>query len=182
MNYPVRTLINPKLQIWSESSIPSFRRLSLDTLASSVASSTSSLRKMCLDTSSGSPVVETFGDKVGYIEGLKIKIESQSADALSVRRACRYDCYCACHAQDKAGAGKGFPGFNPLKYNCSEPSCQRAMPSEEKIVVPSSFFRKAFSHVIVSKSNKVLYDLNAYRMVSEWSDAMRYVKHRNLKS
>lgn len=32
-----------------------------------------------------------------------------------------------------------------------------------------------------SKSIKVRYDLNTYRMVSEGSDAMRYVKHGNLE-
>ena len=89
--------------------------------------------------------------------------------------------YCACHAQDKPGAGKGFMGFKPLKYHCSEPSCQRAMPSEEKVVVPSSFFRKAFSQVMASKSIQVRYDLNTYRMVSKGSEAMHYVKHGNLE-
>lgn len=48
-------------------------------------------------------------------------------------------------------------------------------------MVPSTFFRKAISQVMSSKSIKVRYDLNTYRMVSEGSDAMRYVKHGNLE-
>lgn len=48
-------------------------------------------------------------------------------------------------------------------------------------MVTSTFFRKAISQVMSSKSIKVRYDLNTYRMVSEGSDAMRYVKHGNLE-
>ena len=48
-------------------------------------------------------------------------------------------------------------------------------------MAPSKFFRKALAQVVSSKSIKVRYDLNTFRMVSEGSDAMRYVKHGNLE-
>ena len=76
---------------------------------------------------------------------------------------------------------RGFSKVKPSQYQCNEPSCQGASPSGEKFVVPSTFFRKAISQVMSSKSIKVRYDLNTYRMVSEGSDAMRYVKHGNLE-
>jgi hypothetical protein len=47
-------------------------------------------------------------------------------------------------------------------------------------MAPTNFIRKALSQVMSSKSVKVRYDLNTFRMVSEGSDAMRYVKHGNL--
>ena len=52
---------------------------------------------------------------------------------------------------------------------------------EEKVEMPSGFFRKFISQVVSSKAIKVRYDLNNYRMVSEGSDALRYVKHGNLE-
>ncbi|KAL8876911.1 MAG: hypothetical protein Q9198_004973 [Flavoplaca austrocitrina] len=43
------------------------------------------------------------------------------------------------------------------------------------------FLRKALAQVASSRSVKIRYDLNTFRMVSEGSDAMRYVKHGNLE-
>ncbi len=76
---------------------------------------------------------------------------------------------------------RGFSKVKPHQYQCNEPSCQGAKSLGEKVVVPSAFFRTAISQVMSSKSLKVRYDLNTYRMVSEGSDAMRYVKHGNLE-
>lgn len=45
----------------------------------------------------------------------------------------------------------------------------------------STFFRRIMSQVMTSNSIKVRYHLNTYRMVSEGSNAMRYVKHGNLE-
>lgn len=76
---------------------------------------------------------------------------------------------------------RGFSRVKPLQYQCDEPNCQGAKPSKDMVEVPSNFFRKAISQVMSSKSIKVRYDLNTYRMVSEGSDAMRYVKYGNLE-
>lgn len=70
-------------------------------------------------------------------------------------------------------------GSNP--YQCNEPSCQGAKPSRDMVEVLSNFLREAISQVMSSKSIEVRYDSNTYRMVSEGSNAMRYVKHGNLE-
>ena len=76
---------------------------------------------------------------------------------------------------------RGFSKVKLPQYQCNEPSCQGAKPYGDKVAVSSAFFRKVISQVMSSKSIKVRYDLNTYRMVSEGSDAMRYVKHGNLE-
>ena len=167
----------------SGSSTSSFRRISIDTTASSVGSSTSSLQRLSIDTSPTSPLVQNFVDSVHvhHETNQMASEEGPSTDALAIRRACRYDCFCKCHAQSTPIPVRGFSKVKPTQYQCNEPSCQGAKPSGEKVVVPSAFFRKAISQVMSSKSIKVRYDLNTYRMVSEGSDAMRYVKHGNLE-
>ena len=167
----------------SSSSISSLRRISIDTTASSVGSSTSSLQRLSIDTSPTSPLVQNFVDSVHVHHGNDRAADSEGlpTEALTIRRACRYDCFCKCHAQSTPIPIKGFSKVKPSQYQCNEPSCQGARLAGEKAVVPSAFFRKAISQVMSSKSIKVRYDLNTYRMVSEGSDAMRYVKHGNLE-
>ncbi|KAL8997420.1 MAG: hypothetical protein Q9169_003283 [Polycauliona sp. 2 TL-2023] len=60
---------------------------------------------------------------------------------------------------------------------CTDRSCQA---SNQTTDTASTFFRKALAQVASSRCVKVRYDLNTFRMVSEGSDAMRYVKHGNL--
>lgn len=167
----------------SGSSKSSLRRISIDTTASSVGSSTSSLQRLSIDTSPTSPLVQSFVDSVHvhHEANQTTNVDGHSTDALEIRRACRYDCFCKCHAQSTPIPIRGLSKVKPPQYQCSEPSCQGAKSIGEKVVVPSTFFRKAISQVMSSKSIKVRYDLNTYRMVSEGSDAMRYVKHGNLE-
>lgn len=177
------SLISEPSTLASGSSTSSLRRISIDTTASSLGSSTSSLQRLSIDTSPTSPLVQSFIDSVDvhHKTNQTASVEDHSTDAVAIRRACRYDCFCQCHAQSRPIPVRGFSKVKPLQYQCSEPSCEGAKSSGEKVVVPSTFFRKAISQVMSSKSIKVRYDLNTYRMVSEGSDAMRYVKHGNLE-
>ena len=149
----------------SWSSVSSLQVGSANTSLSSFGSSRSSVREVYSDTSneaSPNPLAET--PWVG---------------ALTIRKACRYDCFCRCHAQG-AATRRGFSRFSKSQSLCTDPACEVAPSSEEPIEFPSKFFRKVLSQVISSKSIKIYHDLNTYRMVSEGSDAMRYVKHGNL--
>ena len=177
------SVISEPSTLASDSSTSSLRRLSIDTTASSVGSSTSSLQRLSIDTSPTSPLVQNFVDSVHvhHETNQPTNDEIPAKDALTIRRACRYDCFCKCHAQSTPVPVRGFSKIKPSHYQCSEPNCQGAKSSGEKRVVPSTFFRKAISQVMSSRSIKVRYDLNTYRMVSEGSDAMRYVKHGNLE-
>ena len=136
---------------------------------------------MSLDTSSIFPLAQIDGDSVRHEAGQGRKVEGSSADALTIRRTCRYDCYCKCHAQNTTVSNKGFLNLSAPKYPCTEPDCQGATPSKEKVEIPSTFFRRAISQVMSSKSVRVRYDLNTHRMLPEGLDAMRYVKHGNLE-
>ena len=138
-------------------------------------SSSSSLRRLSVDTLPS--LIGSLADEGGQ----ETKPEDPNANALIIRRACRYDCYCKCHTQDTTVSDSRFSRLSSLKTRCSDPTCQGAASVEEKPVIPSTFFRRAISQVMSSKSIKVRYELNTYRMVSEGSDAMRYVKHGNLE-
>lgn len=177
------SIVSEPSTLASDSSTSSLRRISIDTTASSTGSSTTSLQRQSIDTSPTSPLVQNFVDSVHvHHESNQLSTAANPPiDALTIRRACRYDCFCKCHAQSMSIPVRGFSKIKPHQYQCSEPSCQGATSSGEKVVVPSTFFRKAISQVMSSKSIKVRYDLNTYRMVSEGSDAMRYVKHGNLE-
>lgn len=143
----------------SEISASSRRRSSIDTAASSVASSDSLLQKTSSSSSDNPRQSLVVNDNV--------------AGPLVLRKACRFDCFCACHTQDVV-IKRGFSrAINP----CTDRSCHAY---NEATVAVSGFFRKALAHVASSNSVKVRYDLNTFRMVSEGSDAMRYVKHGNL--
>lgn len=144
--------------IMSESSASSQRRTSVDTSASSVASSGSPLQKI-----SSNPLDDPR-------RGLT---NDPLAVSVILRKACRYDCYCKCHTQDVATKR----GFSRAVDPCTDRNCHAF---NEATITVSSFFRKALAQVALSRSIKVRYDLSTFRMVSEGSDAMRYVKHGNL--
>ena len=103
-----------------------------------------------------------------------------SARAVILRKSCRYDCYCKCHAEG-AATNRGFSRLTGSNVRCTDADCQSSASSQEPAVTPSKFFRNALFQVLSSKTIKVRYDLNTFRMVSEGSDAMRYVKHGNLE-
>ncbi len=149
----------------SGTSQSSLRRASVDTTPSSEGSSESSLRKVSLNASHDArPRLDEDGPAVG---------------TMIMRKACRYDCYCRCHEQG-APTNRGLLRLSGSKSYCTESTCQAATSFEEPDMAPTNFIRKALSQVMSSKSVKVRYDLNTFRMVSEGSDAMRYVKHGNL--
>jgi hypothetical protein len=161
----------------SGSSTSSLSRISADTVPSSVGSAASSLRGISLDASLTSPLILEIEDDVRFGGVQETK---SSAQASTIRQACRYDCYCMCHALSAADSIKGVSKLGGLQGQYTEPSCQCARSSEKKAVIPS-FFRRAIAEVISSRSIKVRFHLNTYRMVSEGSDALRYVKHGNLE-
>ena len=103
-------------------------------------------------------------------------------DAQEIRQACRYDCHCECHVQtNSTKPAKGFAKFMVAKVQCTETRCQNNLALQKSQAMQSVSFRKALSQVMSSRSIKVRYDLNTYRMVCEGSDAMRHVKHGNLE-
>lgn len=109
------------------------------------------------------------------------KFQSPGADISTIRRACRFDCYCKCHLQTHTKYKKSLSKINTPKQRCSEPTCQAATGSEDAARGLPDFFRKALSQIMSSKSIKVHYELNAFRMVSEGHDAIRHVKHGHLE-
>ena len=138
------------------------RRESVESAPSSVGSSDSLLQK-----ASPNPSDE---------QRLGLQVGSLLADAVISRKACRYDCYCKCHTESTA-KHRGFSRLAGSNGQCTDRSCQAF---NEAAVAPSKFFRKALVQLVSSRSIKIRYDLNTFRMVSEGSDAMRYVKHGNL--
>ena len=154
--------------------------LSVDTLPSSVGSSLSSLRRLSLDPEPPLSLDKPSKSAVQQTPGLNGRLKDPLAGALTIRRSCRFDCYCICHIQNTAYPSKNVLMLTTPKYRCNEPSCL-ATTSEERVEKPTSFFRKVMSQVASSHSIKIRYDLNTYRMVPEGSDAMRYVKHGNLE-
>lgn len=161
----------------SEGSIFSLHRASFDTTPSSVESAAASLRNLS-DASLSSSYIPADNHDVQHGRIQKTNEETLSADALTIRQACRYDCFCWCHTMNSSI--NGLPKASELKNHCTEPSCQGAEPSTHDALIPS-FVRKAISAVIWSRSIKIRYNLNTYRMVAEGSDALRYVKHGNLE-
>jgi len=107
------------------------------------------------------------------------KSQSGSQNAVLIHKACRYNCYCACHEQESASSQK--KKFTKKgKVQCTESTCRNATEAEVQQSAYSKSFRKALSQVMSSRSIKIRYNLNIYRMVPEGSDAMRYIKHGNL--
>jgi hypothetical protein len=108
------------------------------------------------------------------------KLSILHQDTTVVRRACHYNCFCKCHERETK-TGKSLLKHKTAKVSCTEATCRNAVVVEEKNAALSRSFRQAMLNVMSSKSIKVRYDLNTYRMVPEGSDAMRYVKHGNLE-
>lgn len=104
-----------------------------------------------------------------------------SQNTLEVRKACRYDCNCKCHESDAIKPHGGLLRFKSSKARCTDPMCWSTSAAEITYAKQSVSFRNALFQVIPSKSIKLRYNLNTYRMVPEGSDAMRYIKHGNLK-
>ncbi|GIC84283.1 uncharacterized protein Aud_000097 [Aspergillus udagawae] len=115
------------------------------------------------------------------------RARSADTDALVIRRACRFDCYCRCHKQSIEVSNVPFSKFNSSMFKqsktsrieCSEPDCAGTTSSQTR-VLPSAFFRRVVSRLASMQGVGIRYNLNTYRMVPEGSDAMRYVKHGNL--
>ena len=135
------------------------RRESVDSAPSSVGSSGSRAQKIPSNPS----------------EEPRLSLKVKTSPEIS-RRACRYDCYCKCHTHSTV-KHRGFSRLAGFSDQCTDRNCQAF---NEAAVAPSKFFRKALAQVVSSRSIKIRYDLNTFRMVSEGSDAMRYVKHGNL--
>lgn len=155
----------------------SLRRVSTDTAPSSVGSETSSLRNVAFDLSSKGTLAKGLVD--GAIEPYEAEVDATSTSI--IRRACRYNCYCKCHARNHNNSSKILARLSELKEQCTDPTCQGAILTSCRSETSAQSFRKVLSSVLSSKSIKIRYDLNTYRMVSEGSDAMRYVKHGNLE-
>lgn len=160
----------------SGSSTFSLHRTSIDTTPSSVGSAIASLRTSS-DISLISPFISTANHDVQRNQ--KTNNETSSADALMIRQACRYDCFCLCHTLSRAISIKDVSKPSEISNNCTEPTCRGAGLIGEEATIPS-FFRKAILAVTLARSIKTRYHLNTYRMVSEGSDALRFVKHGNL--
>ncbi len=164
----------------SVSSASSLRRASISTTASSVESSASSFRRPSLENPSSSS-----DQIVGYMARLEVgqrtSVEGSPMDPPEIRRACRYDCYCECHAPNTFVSKRGSSRSDATKRRCSDPNCQRGAPTAETVAMRYTFFRRALSHVMCSQSVKVRYELSTFRTVMEGCDAMRYVKHGNLE-
>ena len=159
----------------------SLQRIYVETSPSSIGSSISSLRRLSLDDIPKPNSVQTVDDNVHNKLGQRIGVTGPSFNALTIRRACRYDCYCKCHVQSSTSSIRSSLKFGSSKSQCTEPDCEMATSVEERAGISATFFRNIIARVISSKAIKVRYDLNHYRMVSEGSDALRYVKHGNLE-
>ena len=156
-------------------------RSSVSTAPSSVHSITSSLRRVSMSSSFSATSGDVLEQGHGCTGARLGSSAHEKCDTLLVtRRACRYDCYCVCHSGSTTFS-KAVAKLNELKRHCTDPTCEGAIYTRRKEEEPSLSFRKALSHVLSSKSIKVRYELGSFRMVSEGSEAMRYVKHGNLE-
>lgn len=100
----------------SGSSISSLRRISIDTTTSSIESSVASLQGLSIDTSPTSPLVQNFVDSV-HVHNKTDQTKNigyTSTDTIAIRRACRYDWFCKCHAQSIPFPIRGFSRVKPL--------------------------------------------------------------------
>ncbi|KAK2871833.1 hypothetical protein FQN49_002776 [Arthroderma sp. PD_2] len=156
---------------------------------SSISSSHSSIFSSAASKSSVSTCWPSGpGDDVTMDEKKPDEVQPSSSELQIIRRACRYDCYCKCHAPSITVSKNTSSKFNsPIVQGdkgdiveCTEPDCSRASSTKSRIV-SSRFLRKAVSMLVSSHSVKARYNLNTYRMVPEGSNAMRYIKHGNLE-
>ena len=175
----VKTIASPLLQIPSSSS--SRRRLSTSSAISSLGStseSTGSSQQTLVDSLS-SDTQELF--KQNSCDTMVEPFTICSPELNIVRQACHYFCFCACHDIEVKKIGQGSSKKQRAKIECNDPSCKvDPQPKVEFSAQVKSFF-KTFSGTMSSNNIKVRYNLHTYRMVSEGSDAMRYVKHGNLE-
>jgi len=125
--------------------------------------------------------VDAVGCDANYGTNQVAKGDPPGAELSTIRRACRFDCYCKCHLQIYTIPKKSLSKTDIPKQRCTEPTCQAAQKSEDVARGLPDFFRKVLSQVMSSKSIKVRYELNTFRMVSEGSDAIRHVKHGSLE-
>ncbi|KAK3324477.1 ankyrin repeat protein [Cercophora scortea] len=147
----------------SESSTTSLCRLSSsETMASSVSS-------LDIPTREGSPLSSTACTPS----------EHTIPPAPVVRQACRFDCYCSCHARSLEKS--------PLKkksreQDCSDPACSgaEAIAVDESVKTRFSKLRHGLAQVLSSRSIRVRYNLKTYRIISEGCDAIRYIKYGDI--
>ena len=162
----------------SGSSFSSLRKNSVDNTRSSVGSAASSLRRISIESSLDYPLAGKPDGDDDLCSGIVHIANYMTVNSLVVRRACRYDCYCECHANNSAFSSKRLAKLGELKKQCTDSACQGVFLAQCKTEAPFVSFRKALSHLLLSKSLRIRYNLNTFRMVS---DAMRYVKHGNLE-
>lgn len=136
-----------------------------------------------LDGSSAPRLIQvgTVACEVKHDTNQVAKVEPPGAETSTIRRACRFDCYCKCHIQTCTNYRKSLSKINTLNQRCTEPTCLAAKKSEDVARGLPDLFRKALSQVMSSKSIKIRYEMNAFRMVSEGHDAIRHVKHGHLE-
>ena len=162
----------------SGSSVSSYQ--SHDEIYDNVSES-SSTQKLLAKTSTR-PILssqESSRSQLGYSSESIDQDSSQSM--VVIHKACRYDCYCKCHEEEPRSSQRRFSKIKRAKTQCTEPTCKNATVEESHSVYSSSF-RGAISQIMSSKSIKVRYNLNTFRMVPEGSDSVRFVKHGNLEA
>ncbi|KAF2972708.1 hypothetical protein GQX73_g864 [Xylaria multiplex] len=105
-------------------------------------------------------------------------------DMFVTRRSCHYSCHCRCHEDPVAKPRRHFIGSRigsrNYKPKCTDSTCMGNETLEDATEEYSHSFRKILSNVMSAKSVDVRFDLKTFRMVPEYSDSMRYVKHGNL--
>jgi hypothetical protein len=173
------TTTSPLLQVPKSSS--SRRRLStssgISSLGSTSESTVSSQQTLVNSSSSDLPEIVKEDSRDTLVEPFAIN----SPELPTVRQACHYFCFCSCHNLDVKKLQRGLSKKKKPKIECTDPSCKASLePKAEFSTQVKSFFR-TFSGAMSSNSIKVRYSLHTYRMVSEGSDAMRYVKHGNME-
>jgi hypothetical protein len=104
----------------------------------------------------------------------------ESAHGPLTRQACRYDCFCECHSQAVHAPRKSLSKLKRATSSCTEQKCRGNEIHAKRNNASLGAFQKFMTQVGFSKSIKVRYELNTYRMVPEGAEAMRYVKHGQL--
>ncbi|KAI0531921.1 ankyrin [Xylaria digitata] len=106
-------------------------------------------------------------------------------DMFVTRRSCHYSCHCRCHEDPVAKPRRHFMGSRigsrNYKPKCTDSACMGNEALEDATEQYSHSFRKILANVMSAKSVEVRCDLKTFRMVPEYSDSMRYVKHGNLE-
>jgi hypothetical protein len=117
--------------------------------------------------------------------------QDRPLEAADCRTSCSFDCYCSCHSEDGGESASLLLKLNITalgiivrsKRPCSNPKCQRTVPTNrKKLVFSSPDFRKALTSLMMIRSWSRKHHLNTYRIVPETSDSMRYAKHGDLQN